>query len=335
MSRKERSVTRFEKLVRPNKDAWTELLVEFEELFSDCDAAVVYGLPESLIDTLAEHVPSLCNDDELGFERRLSELLRRHHSVGLSHGRLIRSCLFEEREPMTVSREDVQSLGWEEYGLTPEKVNALCLEIESRAVPFREQAVAYAGWLVTNPHFLAEVAAIRERKRELVLKASDDERAYLFDREMNAFCSKWQLAGMASWDLPEPQGPNLAGMELPESARRGAEQVSLEIPLTMRLPARFPIRDLIAEIRSQAAQPHLCEWQKILSKDSEDGSGLRQFRAMLQIQFFRNVVLASRYADRFKGRVEALDRAFGRFLKLGEDSVKKLRLKIERRLGRQ
>jgi hypothetical protein len=43
-------------------------------------------------------------------------------------------------------------------------------------------------------------------------------------------------------------------------------------------------------------------------------------------------VLASRYGERFKGRVEALDRAFGKFVGL-EDSVRKLRFEIQRRLG--
>jgi hypothetical protein len=136
---------------------------------------------------------------------------------------------------------------------------------------------------------------------------------------------------MATWDLPAPQGPNLAGIELPESARRGAEQVSLELPLTTRLPARFPIRDVIAEIRNQTARPHLAEWHEILDREGKNGPGLRQFRTMLHIQFFRDIVLASRYLDRFKGRVEALDRAFGVFFDVSQDSVKKIRLEAEHR----
>ena len=127
---------------------------------------------------------------------------------------------------------------------------------------------------------------------------------------------------------PEPLWGRAAGVR-----RRGAEQVSLELPLTTRLPARFPIRDIIAEIRNQTAQPHLAEWQEILDREGKKGPGLHQFRSMLHIQFFRNIVLASRYLNGFKGRVEAVDRAFGVFLDVSQDSVKKIRLEAEHRLG--
>ena len=137
---------------------------------------------------------------------------------------------------------------------------------------------------------------LREREKGF-LDVTSAEAGMPFVHEMNAFCNRWQLTSMATWALPEPQGPNLAGVELPESARRGAEQVSLELPLTTRLPARFPIRDVIAEIRNQAAQPHLAEWHAILDREGKEGPGLRQFRTMLYIQFFQNIVLASRYLD--------------------------------------
>jgi hypothetical protein len=337
MLRKDTSVDSFDDLLRPSKDAWAKLVGEFRDLFHDRDPAVVYGVPGDLLDALAEDVPDLFdfNKDALSFEYRLADFFQQHYSVGLVHGRLIRSSLFEERAPLTISSEDFHALGWEQFGLTQQKANHLCSELESRSAQFHEQAVAYAGWLVTNPQFLNEVTAIREGKRELLTMASDFETAIKLDPEMNAFCAKWQLAGMASWDLPEPQGPNLAGIRLPESARRGDEQVNLELPLTMRLPARVPIRDIVAEIRVQAASPHLAEWQEILDRSKgRSGPGESQFATILQIQFFRNIVLESRYGERFSGRVQALDRAFSRFVGLEEDSIKKLRLEIQRRLGR-
>jgi hypothetical protein len=335
MPRKEKSVERFEKLVRPNIDAFTKLLLDFKSLFNDCDTSVLYGLPEPLIDSLARELPNFFADDEHGFERRLSTRLVSHYSIGLVNGQPVRSCLFEQRKAVTISEEDFQLMGWGKCGLTRDQVNDDCAEAERRGALMHDQTVAYAGWLMTNPNFLTEVIALREQTRELESEVFEEGRGYLFDAEMNAFCARWQLAKMASWDLPEPQGPNFAGIDLPESSRRDAEQVKLELPLTMRIPARMPIRDIVSEISNAAEQLHLREWQMILDRDSDDGSGLRQFRSIFQIQFFRNVVLASRYLDRFKGRVEPLDRAFGRFLELGEDSVKKLRLKIERRLRGQ
>jgi len=81
------------------------------------------------------------------------------------------------------------------------------------------------------------------------------------------------------------------------------------------------------------ASPHLLEWQQILDHDKKGGVGPERFRHILWIHFYRNVVLEGRYRGRFTGRVEAIDHAFGKFLHLSEDSVKKLRLEINRRLG--
>jgi hypothetical protein len=140
---------------------------------------------------------------------------------------------------------------------------------------------------------------------------------------------------MTSWDLPNPQGPNLSGIALPDSTRRGAEVVTLEMPPTIRLPARFPISDLLSEIRHQATQPHLVEWKGIL--DQEKGKttfGILRFSQMLHLQFYRNIILGSRYKDRFRGQVQALDSAFGEYLDVGEQSAQKLRLAIAQRLRR-
>ncbi len=54
----------------------------------------------------------------------------------------------------------------------------------------------------------------------------------------------------------------------------------------------------------------------------------------LPLHFYLNVVLRSRYGNRFRGKVEALDEVFAQFLGgQGADSVKKLRLFIQQRLG--
>lgn len=319
------------KAVDPLQNDWVALRDEFPEFFGDLDSTVFYGIPESLIEAVRRESPQFFTERQLEFERKLACALKRQHAVGLLFGKPVQSSLFEERSPMTVSPEDFEALGWKHYGLTYAKANQASKEIESRAIPFREQLVAYAGWLVTNPVFVTEIAGLRKQE-EKYLASTPDKEAEPFVVEMNAFLNRWQLCSMASWDLPEPQGPNLAGVELPAAAQRGNDSIKLELPLTTRLPARFPVRDVISEIRNQIAEPHLAEWQEILSRESTTSSGIRRFSHMLKIQFFRNVVMALRYLVRFEGQVEALDRAFGLFLGVGEDSVKKLRLEIKRRL---
>jgi hypothetical protein len=52
------------------------------------------------------------------------------------------------------------------------------------------------------------------------------------------------------------------------------------------------------------------------------------------LRFYRDVVLASRYSQRFQGHISLLDEVFGKFLgRLGEDAVKKLRIYVNARLN--
>jgi hypothetical protein len=249
------------------RNDWVALRDGFPELFGDSDSTVLYGVPELLIDALEREAPGLFTDRQFEFERELGRVLMRQHSVGFVAGRLVRSSLFEDRTAMTVSQDDFDALDWNECGLTCSKANQANESIESRTVFFHEQLVAYAGWLLTSPLFKREVAELQEREHEFLTATSVDAAAP-FVEAMNAFLNRWQLCGMSSWELPEPKGPNLAGIDPPEASRRGAETVTLQFPLTTRLPARFPVRELVSEIRNEADQPHLNEWLGILDQDN-------------------------------------------------------------------
>ena len=64
-------------------------------------------------------------DRELRFVRSLAEFLRQHHSVGLVDEKLVRSSLFGERAPVTVTLEEFEELGWKQLGLSLEQ-HLLC-----------------------------------------------------------------------------------------------------------------------------------------------------------------------------------------------------------------
>jgi hypothetical protein len=292
----------------------------------------LYSLPQSLIEALAKEGHGVLDAEELDFELELACAAEPHHAIGFSGGHPLRSHLFEPRRPMAVSAADCEALGWAEYGLTSAQANGLAIEIESRAASFREQLKAYAGWLITNPLFLREVSVLRRHHPDPV-QAAPGPVVYSHDETMLTFLGKWQLARLATWDLPEPQGPNFSGIPLPAAGRRPMETISLELPMTVRLPGRYPIREQISEIRSADSQPHLAEWQDILSQEKRsDKFGIERYAQMLQLQFFRNVVLASRYEQRFHRCVARLDRAFASYLKSEQQSVQRLRLKARRRL---
>src|SRR4051794_4100159 len=104
----------FEKVVDSLRNEWVALRDEFPEFFGDPDSTVLYGIPKLLIDALEREAPGLFADRQFKFERELARILKRQHSIGYVAGRFVRSNLFEERAPMTVSQEDFDALGWKD-----------------------------------------------------------------------------------------------------------------------------------------------------------------------------------------------------------------------------
>jgi hypothetical protein len=317
------------------KANWQELQKRCQSLFNNVPDPL-YCLPESLIESIAKEGQGVCTRDELDFELELADAAQAEYAIGVTRGTLMRSNLLTQRKAMTVSQAEFDALKWRECGLNLSEVNENAAEAELRVGEFHKQLTGYAGWLVTNLVFLRDVVRLRESAPTFEPVFADQKKnvTYLNNPVVLAFLGKWQLAQMASWDLPEPQGPSLSGIPLPAAARRPSDSVAIELPLTVRLPGRFPIRDVVTEIRKAADQPHLSEWHNVLDQDkSAKGLGIERYAQMLHLQFFRNIVFTSRYSDRFKGNVKPLDRAFARYMDLEEQSAQKLRLELERRLA--
>ncbi len=232
-----------------------------------------------------------------------------------------------QSEPLTLAT--LKWLGWDQYW-TLATANRLLNYGADRTEPLRRQLQAILGWLITNPTFVSQVAEFEAREENLLAagKSLEDDKELL--AAFIEFCAEWQLDGMATWDLPIPCGVNLSGLTIPLGNRD--EPINLTFPATVRLPARFPLGDLMKELRRDTLSNRLAGWREVLDPNGGDGKGLRRYRQILPLHFYRNVVLQSRYRDRILGHVELLDVAFADFFgDIGEDSVKKLRLGIERR----
>lgn len=231
-------------------------------------------------------------------------------------------------EPLTLSA--LKWLGWDKFW-TLETANHLLNVGADRTEPIRQQLQAFIGWLITNPTFVSQVAEFKARENDKLAAGEplDEDKELL--QAFVEFCAEWQLDGMATWDLPIPRGVNLSGLAIPLCA--SDESINLTLPATVRLPARFPLGELMKELRRNTVSDRLDGWREVLDQSGGDGKGLHRYRQMLPLHFYRNVVLKSRYRDRIPGHVELLDVAFADFFgDIREDSVKKLRLGVERRL---
>jgi len=298
------------------------------------DREPLYALPSSLLDAIESCLPGWLTTDAMGFERELAAFCELHRAVAIAGGRTVSHEILLPTPAPEISRELFEELGWERHMSYQQACRAVRLASE-RLSPIHDQQEAYLGWLLTNSQFLEEVASLRARQdAEVEDSGSLTDASPLFG-EFASFCRRWQLVGMATWELPIPQGPNLSGIPFPRHCEQPDTDVGIVTPVTMRLPARYPIREIASEVQRRKTPDHLNEWLRVL-EGGENRPGLRRFARMFPLHFYRNVVLLSRYGSGAPGIVPRLDEAFATFFGgLTGDSVKRLRTAIQRRLRAQ
>jgi hypothetical protein len=286
------------------------------------------------------------------FECRFAALCNRYHAVGVFHDRAILDPSLMPAPKLDIPEEMRDALNWDQATLAQMR-SADHADIERRR-PIHDRLDAYRGWLLTNPQFLDEVLQLRLRWEPLIMQLGAipsypvtisagprtcrprnavDVTAE-FVGEWNTFFERWELQGLASWDLPVPVAPNLSGMANPPSVVRPQPQITIQIPAMMALPGNYPLESIIEDVRRSQLPAHLQGWDQVVQQKHPRNLRFQSFRNIFLLHFFRDTVLAGRYRDRFAGRIEAIDRAFGVFLgsfgdnrdgNLGEDTVKKLR----------
>ena len=141
-----------------------------------------------------------------------------------------------------------------------------------------------------------------------------------YQRELNAFLDRWGLMRMATWDLPEPQGPMLPA-QLPMDA-----QAMPEHGLHIVLPVHYPLTgndDLLRQIRQQQVQ--------LAERTGVDPSmaGLPHFAVygqMFEVHFLESII-KSRYGGtgRRPGFVTVAEHVIAETLSISVNQVQKLR----------
>ena len=271
-------------------------------------------------------------------EQDLFELCRRKCVVGYEGGRPVEYPYLSLSPPIPLpARDKHPDLGWSRaHWGTAEHVLGKARQIN-------ERLAAYAGWLSIEPPFLEAVQGLQARWKKLPdhlrpefplrrvpvvtvapegsSPAPDEVRSFASD--LTSLFGRWGLIGMATWDLPLPQGPLLPSL-LPEgSAALPAEGIHLILPVHYPLTGDDGLLTVILEQQQSLAER--------LGLDASV-AGLPHYKiyARLLKVLHHERTITGRYARavRPRGSVKVMVGALADGLNLSDDQVERLRKAI-------
>jgi hypothetical protein len=303
-------------------------------------AEPLYCLAEPIISGLERHRlrrPPLLDPRAAAAERHLNRLCRQYNAIGWLDGSPIANSLLSPPVPLHSEAEMIAT------GLTPE-VRREIVRSAQLAADNSLRLKGYAGWLLTEPAFLAQSRGLADRWAALpprdrprfplrrgsfhadlpeAHRVSTSEVGAAFGADFFRFCDHWGLAGMASWDLPDPQGalfPTLLPPGAPALPRQG---------LHLYLPIHYPMTgddELLARILQE---------QRALARDAglpRSAAGLPHHRAyatLLEVLHWERAAAARFGAARVpRGFVDRIKEAIAATLGLSVDRIDKCRRAI-------
>jgi hypothetical protein len=229
----------------------------------------VYALTEPVISRLgragSRHA-AILDAAAAGAERDLLGVCRQHFCVGFWNGRPITYAALTPRLALPAD-EVLRSV------LSPRQITALRQALRMADATAR-RLDGRAGWLLTEPSFLAERDALRRRWQELPAHERPAfplgrtvrlpelppeavpvaETVVSFAHDVGAFLDRWELMSLATWDLPEPQGPLFPVCLPADSPALPRQGVHLYVPASHRLDGEDLVRQVRDLQRSAAAE---------------------------------------------------------------------------------
>jgi len=295
----------------------------------------IYFLPEKAIARLVLTTPTsraIIDTTSAEAERELLAICQRANSVGFWQNKEV---LYPHLSPRP-SRVDLKAL----LRLFPESDRQAGLALADMSDDMTPRVTGYVGWLRTELTFLQEVRGLAQRWQQLPSKERPSfplgrpmpwpqkpqgavlatQGTIRFAQDLAAFLDRWSLMHLATWDLPNPQGPLLPN-PLPEGSPalpgHGVHTV---------VPVHYPVLgldDLPREIGRQ---------QKQLAREAgldPSVAGLPHFAVYAQILNVIHLeqIIVQRYGQgtRPKAFMTRMEEAIADVLDCGLANVKKLR----------
>lgn len=306
------------------------------------DSEPLYALPERVIASLADSMlqPQILEGWDEEAERDFLQLCNQFHTIGIWRGRPIGFSPLDPRPatPAARSLEGMRALGWTDTDIQT------AMNLGDPAKRLHSQLKGWAGILLSEPAFLKERddlkshwASLGDERWEIPLTRTapvvgpiprpivtkPTVKLGRFVQAFDGFCDRWLLAGMATWDLPHPEGPKLAVLGDLHARQLLPQHATVTIPPSLRLPA-----DELRKHVDLAHQQSAVDRNWGLSPDIV--SQFDAYGSLLEIGHYEAVIRA-RYSDRvgpkyyFAGRLEV---ALADHLLLAVERIQKLHKKL-------
>lgn len=324
----------------------------------------LYSVPENLIVAVATEMPGLLTENEIEFEIDLRAATGGGflNQIRFGYPPLGESACGEhpsqnDQQQRDTAAEIDQLLRKElvAEGFNNGEIDRAHREESELRQEIGECQAAYAGWLVSTAQFRRERDELRETWDEIVQhlggfppyarsffgEAPFTEIPEIDNRQLHRyeiFLRRWGLDGFATWDLPLPMKPEFNQVTYDVAGQNGHTSyhnaVGLHgagllafVPWCMLASDRLGLRSLARRAWRLSRHDHVRGWLY-----GNDNWGLDRYRRMLQIYRYKNLALEPRYGSRRQWKVTKLDLAFRCYFDTSVDTIKKVRLRLDRQL---
>jgi len=317
--------------------------------FLACDP--LYSLREELIDSVVREAPGFfCGQDER-FERDLARAASFGFFLRRAYGRPGGAAGRASEESQGATAGEIKHMLEEELaraGADAQDVSEYFERVADQRGAVVARQDAFAGWLVMNPVYRAEVRALRERWGEAVRTAGQFPRLPMwlvpdptddcdlppgFREDCYEFFTRWGLSTLLTWDWPVPAEPDLNVRLQQDYNLLSSGGVLLFLPWYLLRGGKPDLGDVVRQCRLGSTPDHLRGWVNKRDGRGIDPLGDARYGTIRWLYRYHELVLLRRYPEACRGNLRRLDVAFANVLRRDEDSVKKLRLELRRALA--
>lgn len=312
----------------------------------------LYSLSEELIDSIVKFVPGFFTAAEVEFERDLARtaslgfFLRAPLGSAQTDAEHENGPTLAERQEETAEQiDDLLAEELRRTGVDQEDLGAYFTQHAAQRERTVSRQAAYAGWLLLNAEYRAELRHFRKCWEGAVRDAGRFPRLPMwlmpdptggaelppgFRDACYRFFARWGLDALLTWDWPVPMEPDLnAGL------RQNLDLISsagalLFVPWHLLRGGVLNLPDVIQGCRLASAPDHLSGWVNKQGQRKGGEMGDARYATIRYLYRYHELVLKRRYPGACEGNLLRLDSAFAAVIGREEDTVKKLRLELQR-----